>query len=174
MQLKMKKKFVYFVILFLAIILQTSALPLILPGKAVGDVVLMLVLAGVVLDGFFGFFWWAIFFGIFYDLAVYQIIGTSSLTFLLLVYFVSFFSRRFSVELKGLGLLFFVGFVVVASIISHIIATLPLVLHEKGFSVLLQSFGSLKIFSLEIFYNLLLFLVCFIILRKAKNFFTID
>src|SRR6266704_2969631 len=99
----MKKKFIYCLIFFCGIILQTSVLPLISPTNITGDIVLMLILVGSIIDGFFSFFWWAVFFGVIYDIVSYTTVGIHAIIFIFVVYFVSFFSRRFSVELKGVG-----------------------------------------------------------------------
>ena len=170
----MKKKIVYGLILFCAIILQTSVLPLVSPIYAVGDILLMLILAGSILDGFFAFFWWAIFAGIVYDLVSYTAVGVHALIFLLVVYFVSFFSRRFSVELKGVGLVLFVIFVIVATLVSRGVVDLLTVWDLQTLNSYFKEFGSLKIISVQILYNIFLFFFCFVLLKKAKKFFAID
>lgn len=170
----MKKKFIYGLILFCAIILQTSILPLISPAQVSGDVVLMLILAGSIIDGFFLFFWWAIFAGIIYDLASYSPVGVHALIFLLVLYFVSFFSRRFSVELKGVGIALFGLFVLAATLLSRGITTLTIDWNLQTLSTYFKEFGDLKQISIQIAYNILLFAFCFVVLRKAKKFFAID
>ena len=87
----MKKKLVYLFILIIAIIIQTSVMPVILNSSTTGDAVLMIVLAWSVLDGFSAFIGWAIVAGILYDLAAYSPIGEHAIIFLAVVYFVSFF-----------------------------------------------------------------------------------
>lgn len=170
----MKKKFVYFLMIFLAIVLQTSVLPVVLKSYATGDIVLMLVLAGAVLDGFAGFLGWAIFAGILYDLASFQQVGMHALIFLLVVYFVSFFSRRFSVEIKGSGVFLFSLFVVVATIISQTIVALSMAWDLQSLGRLFEFFGGPKIIIFQIIFNIFLFLFCFHMLRKMKAFFDID
>jgi len=169
----MKKKFVYFVMLFCAIVLQTSVLPLFSSTYAIGDVVLMFVLAGAVIDGFPLFFSWSIFIGIIFDLVNYTTIGIHSIIFLLVVYFVSFFSRRFSIELKGVGMVLLVLFVVAATLISRTVMML-LIDFDMGMPLAhLQEIGNLKIISKQIISNLFLFFLCFIVFKKAKKFFAI-
>jgi rod shape-determining protein MreD len=170
----MKKKFIYFVILFSAIVLQTSVLPLIFHGRPVGDLVLMFVLAGAVLDGFAAFLWWAVFAGAVYDFATYTTVGLHSLIFLLVVYSVSFFSRRLSVEFKGVGLALLILFVAASSVISQIILGWQTIFEVQKAHGFFGPLGGLGVFGLEISYNTILFFVCFAILKKTKSFFTIE
>ncbi len=169
----MRKKIVYFILLFCAIIIQTSLLPLVSPGNIMGDIVLMLILAGAVIDGFFSFFSWAIFAGILYDLISYTTLGVHSIIFLLVVYFVSFFSRRFSVELRGVGLFLFSLFVVVATLTSRIISTLIISWDLQNINGFFRQLGSFSVISIQILYNIFFFFFCFIILRKTKKIFSI-
>ncbi|KKQ51136.1 MAG: Rod shape-determining protein MreD [Parcubacteria group bacterium GW2011_GWD2_38_11] len=170
----MKKKIIYFLLLFCAIVLQTSVLPLISPVYVTGDILLMLILVGSVLDGFFAFFWWAIFAGIIYDLASYMAVGVHALIFLLVVYFVSFFSRRFSVEIRGVGLALFMFFVVVATLVSRGIIALSIAWDLQTLDGYFREFGSLKIIGVQILFNIFLFFFCFFLLKKVKKFFAIE
>lgn len=170
----MKKKIVYGSILFCAIVLQTSVLPIISPAHSVGDVMLMLVLAGAVLDGFFGFFWWAIFAGIIYDLVSYTTVGLHALIFVLLLYFVSFFARRFSVEFRGVGLFLFMLFVVVATFFSRVIVAMMISWDLQSLKVFWTNVGNFSDIGVQVIYNMILFAFCFVVLKKAKKFFDID
>ncbi|EKE18454.1 MAG: hypothetical protein ACD_9C00333G0002 [uncultured bacterium] len=169
----MKKRIVYFFILLLAIIMQTSVLPIISKLQSPGDIVLMLVLVGAVLDGFFGFFWFAIFAGIFYDLASYTQLGVHALIFLLVIYFVSFFSRRFSVEIKGVGILLFAAFVFIASIVSRVIIALSMARDLQDLHQFPALFGSLDIVFFQSIFNVFLFFLCFYVIKKIRIFFDI-
>lgn len=169
----MKKNLVYSFLIILAIILQTSVFSMVFKSYMPGDVVLMLVLAGVVLDGFFGFFWWAIFAGILYDIAAYERVGVHALIFLLLVYFVSFFSRRFTVEFRGVGLMLFFVFVFVGSLISRAVIALAISWDMQNFQRYFEIFGGFGSIFFQTLANVLLFICCLLILRKAKSFFEI-
>ncbi|NTW27622.1 MAG: rod shape-determining protein MreD [Candidatus Moranbacteria bacterium] len=170
----MKKKIVYCLILFCAIILQTSILPLISPMYATGDILLMFILVGAILDGFFAFFSWAIFAGIVYDLVSYTPVGVHALIFLLVVYFVSFFSRRFSVELRGIGLVLFLIFVIVATLLSRSVIVIMTTWNPQMLSFNWNVFGNFSVISVQIFSNMVLFFLTFIVLRKTKKFFSIE
>lgn len=167
----MKKKAIYFLLFVAAIILQTSVAPLVFKSNAPGDVVLMLVLAGVILDGFSDFFWWAIFAGILYDLASFVQLGVHALIFLLSIYFVSFFSRRFSVELKGVGIFLFMIFVVVASIISRVVLAFSISADMQSYAKFFALIGGPGLMALQIGFDVILFVLCFYLLKKIKIFF---
>lgn len=171
--MNMKKKFVYIVISLVAIIAQTSIMPAVLQTNAAADVVLTAVLAWSVLDGFFAFISWAIAIGILYDLVTYSPVGVHVLIFLAVVYFVSFFSRRLSLELKGFGLFLFLIFVVVATLVSQGVIALATAWDMQTFHGYWKSFGSLKSVALGIAYNEILFFIWFILLKKIKKFFEI-
>ena len=159
--------------LFSTVVLQTSFLPIIFPGHVWGDIVLMLILAGSVVDGFMAFLWWAVFAGIIYDLATYTVVGMHALIFLLVVYFVSFFSRRFSVELRGIGIAFFLAFVLAATIISRFVMNFFIFMGQEKFNGHFNLFSPVGPLSLEIFFNIILFFTCFIVFKRVKFFFTI-
>jgi rod shape-determining protein MreD len=166
----MKKKISYLLLLFLIIILQTSFLPLVMPLHVMPDAVLMLILVGAIFDGFQAFFWWAIVAGVIYDLVTYNVVGLHSIIFLLVVYFVSFFSRRFSVELRGVGLVLFLGFIIVSSVISHVVATIVQFLSNDQAVNHLKSTWMMSAIGIEIICNVFLFFILFVSLRKAKSF----
>ncbi len=154
--------------------MQTSILPLISPAYATGDILLMFILTGAVVDGFFDFLWCAVFAGIIYDLVSYTPVGAHVLIFLFIVYFVSFFSRRFSIELKGVGLVLFLIFVIVATLLSRGVMTLLDAWELQTFSGALGEFGSFKVVVTQIILNIFLFFFTFIIFRKTKKVFNIE
>lgn len=170
----MKKRIIYLIIIFLAIILQTSVLPSVCRKCVAGDIVLTLVLAGAVLDGFFGFLGWAIFAGIIYDLISYSPVGIHALAYLLLVYFVSFFSRRFSVEIRGVGVILFAFFVAIGTLISRTFMTLVELDESFSFEHFLELFGNPRQVFLQIFFNLILFAACLLFFAKIKKFYSLN
>lgn len=169
----MKKKIVYILLILLAILIQVSVLPVIMPGGMVVDNVLMLVLAGATIDGFGAFLGWSITAGILYDLASYSKVGVHVIIFLCVVYFVSFFSRRFSVEMRGVGLVIMLLFVAVATLVSHFVFATSLAWDMgtlQGFS---KNFGSLANLSLQVLGNSLVFFAWFAVLKKIKKYYAI-
>lgn len=170
----MKKKLIYLLIFIIAIVIQTSILPVILGSNFNGDIVLMLVLALSIIDGFFAFLIWSIILGILYDLASYSVIGEHSLIFLLVVYFVSFFSRRLSLEVKGIGWVLLFMFVIIATFLSKSITALITVWNLQDLHLYWKIFGSLKYIAFQIISNSILFLFLFFLLKKIKEFFKLE
>lgn len=170
----MKKKFVYSIILLVIIIFQISVLPVIEPTEVVPDILLMTILAWSILDGFSAFLSWAIFAGILYDLAAYAPLGVNVLIFLLVAYSVSFFSRRLTVELKGMGILFFAAFVIEATLLFRFIFALSLAWEIQTLHNFWKTFGSFGAIALRIFYNEIAFFILFAAIRKIKKFFDIE
>lgn len=170
----MKRKIIYCLILFCAVVLQTSVIPLISPSSAIGDILLMFILAGAMIDGFSEFLWPAIFAGIAYDLVSYTAVGVHALIFLSVVYSVSFFSRRFSVELKGVGQLLSLIFVVASTLVSRAVVAMSTAWDLRTLNGYFIEFGSFKIIIIQILYNIALLLFCFVFLKKTKKFFAID
>ncbi|MEI7621259.1 MAG: rod shape-determining protein MreD [Candidatus Moraniibacteriota bacterium] len=168
----MPKKIIYASLILLALLLQLSFLPMLTAGSMAGDAVLMLVLALAVLNGFEASLKWALVAGFLYDLASYATVGQHMLIFLLVAYGVSFFSRRLSVEVKGTGLLFLLGFVVLATFLSTILtAGFSVFSIAGGLKFLPQAFGSFSFFLLQTICNLGLLLFWYQILRKLNRIF---
>lgn len=170
----MKKKLIYIFILLLSMLVQVSFLPVIFEKNVVGDNVLMLILAWSILDGFGPFLAWSIFAGILYDLVSFSTIGTHALIFLLVVYFVSFFSRRFSVEVRGSGVILLFIFVVVAALLSHAIVASAFALQMKSMVGYWKIFGSPGVILLQIICDLVFFAFWFNVIRGVKKFFSIE
>lgn len=170
----MRKKLVYLFILILAIVIQTSFLPIISGSSVAGDVVLMAILAWSIIDGFTAFIGWAIIAGILYDLGAYSPIGEHVIIFLLVVYFVSFFSRRLSIELKETGWLLFFIFVIAATLISKSVIALAGAWDVHTFHGYWHVFGDPKSIIVQIVCNSILFFFLFFLLRKIKEFFKLE
>ncbi len=170
----MKKKIVYFLVLMLAIILQTSVLPVFLDSQILGDAVLMVVLAWSILDGFQSFIGWSVVAGIFYDLATYSSVGEHVLIFLAVVYFVSFFSKRLSLDFRGMGLFLFCIFVIAVSLFSEIVLAIFTFWEMQTIHEYWRKFGSVGAVVLKIICNEILFFAWFFALKKIKIFFRLE
>ncbi len=166
----MKKKLFYFGLIFLALLMQSSFLPGLISPGAMGDAVLMLVLAMAVLDGFALALSWAIIAGALYDLASFTPLGQHVIIFLLLIYAVSFFSRRLSVEIKGVGMLLLVFFVIAATLISKSLFIFFLMLGSQAVNFF-QVFGGFKDFIFQVGGNAVLFFLWLSALKKFKKTF---
>lgn len=170
----MQKKIIYFFIFTVVALLQMTFISVLAEGKPLVDGVLMMILAWSVLDGFFAFFNWAIVFGVYYDLITHAPVGEHALIFMVIVYFVSFFSRRFSLELKGVGLILFFGFIVFATFISHTIIAMILAIKLQAFGNYWQLFGGFDALFLQILFNTAFFYFSFVTIKKIKKFFAIS
>ncbi len=169
----MKNKIIYFGVIIFAILVQTSFLPIIARVGVLGDAVLMLVLVLAVLDGFANVLKWAVLAGILYDFASYTTIGVHVIIFLLTVYVVSFFSRRLSVEIKGMGLFFLLLFVVLATLISNGLLSLFAVWGGKTLKLYAQAFGSFSLVIFQVFCNAVLLFFWFNVIKKIKKKFVL-
>ncbi|HPN54519.1 MAG TPA: rod shape-determining protein MreD [Candidatus Moranbacteria bacterium] len=170
----MRKKIVYSFVLLFAVIAQTSILPVFFSNQVLGDAVLMAVLAWAMLDGFQAFIGWAIVAGIFYDLAAYSPIGEHVLIFLVVVYFVSFFSKRLSLNFRGTGLFLFFIFVIAVTVFSEIVLAIFAVYENQAMYEYWRKFGGVGEIMLKIICNEILFFGWFILLKKIKKFFKLE
>lgn len=170
----MNKKIIYTLLFVAAAILQLSFFPVISTKGVAIDLILMMILAWSVIDGYYSFFNWAIFFGILYDLISYSVIGTHALIFLLVVYFVSFFSRRLSIDIKGIGILLLLLSVLVVTIGSSFIIAGVQVWKLQTLKGFFESFGGFKEIMVGLFFNSVLFFFSFSLIKKTKKFFAIE
>lgn len=165
----MSKKIIYIGIIFLAIVAQTTFFPIFF-SRITPDVVLMLILAWTILDGFNNFFLWSILAGLFYDLASMSVIGTHIIVFLFVVYFVSFFSNRFQVGMKGLGVIIIALMIGLSTLVSNAVFVLVEITNVEKISII----GSIKFIVhiiLEFVYNGILFVFVYAFLKKIKKTF---
>ncbi len=167
----MKKTIVYLLIIFLAIIFQISLVPLFFVSSWPVDIVLMLILAWTLIDGFDDFLKWTIFIGIIYDLMTFSTVGLHVIVFVILSYIVSFFSKVFSVEIKNTGI-FLVALLVAVAVIGSRTAVLGYEFGIDFISVDFHNLGlTLKMFFSAVFYNLIIFFILFFAINKIERFF---
>lgn len=170
----MRKKIVYLSLFILIAFLQLSFLPVV-SGKDIAiNAMLMAILAWAVIDGFYAFFNWAIFFGIVYDLLTYSTLGTHALIFMSVVYFVSFFSRRFSMEPHGTGIVLFLLFILVTTLASNGIVALVAVSKLRSLETFWRSLDTMGFNLASLISNTFFFFIFFALIRKTKTFFAIN
>ncbi|HBP00621.1 MAG TPA: rod shape-determining protein MreD [Candidatus Moranbacteria bacterium] len=167
----MKKFSIYSIIIFCATVLQASSVPALSGSAWLPDVVLMLVLAWTLLDGFDSLLPWAVFAGILYDLATFSPLGSHVIIFALVAYGVSFFSKRFSADARGGGIFLMVFFVISSTLGSRWLLSF----HGAGFDFFRRDFSDLwnfsKMFFFASFCNLLIFAILFLFVGKVEKFF---
>ena len=167
----MKKKIIYSSVILLAGVLQTSSAVTFFGSEWPVDFVLMLVLAWTLIDGFDDFLPWAVFAGIVYDAVSFSPIGSHIAVFSLVAYGVSFFSRRFSIEMGGAGILSALFFIAAATIGSRYL----IFFLEIGFEAIAVDFSNIVFLSMAFakaaIFNGLIFLAWFFIIGRIQDFF---
>jgi rod shape-determining protein MreD len=165
-----KNKLIYGVVIFFAIIMQKSFLPIIFGENYYFDFVLMLVLAWSVHDGFFEFLPWAIIAGCLYDFFFYFSIGLHAILFSAVVYLVSFFSKRFSSDLRSSGVFLVIFFIVVTTIASNFFDIIVVNESQNVLNNFQEKFLKNYAIFYEIIINGILFAICYLAIRKIKRF----
>lgn len=170
----MHKKLAYIIIFLIVAFFQLSFLPIVSPQGVAIDAVLMAILAWSVIDGYYSFFNWAIFFGFLYDLVSYSFFGTHALIFLLVMYSVSFFSRRVSIDFKGIGIIIFLFSILLATFLSNLVTAGISAWKYETLHGFWQSFGGFKASMIGLMFNTFLFFIFFSSIKKIKRFFAIE
>lgn len=155
----------------MAIIFQMSSVVVIYDGLWVPDAVLMLILAWALIDGFEKFLPWAILTGLLYDLSSYGVVGINVIVFVLAAYAIGFFSKRFSTEMKGTGLILSIFFVISATISSKIITSFSWFENNityRGFDGIIVL---AKSFIFACIWNMIFFILWFYVINKVEEFF---
>lgn len=165
----MKRFFLFWAIILLLAVFQTSLLAPWFADYLYPDLILIFVILTVINFGFQGTWGWVIAAGFVMDILAYSRVGTHVIIFVLAAYVVSFISRRFSVVDKGLGIIFII-------LLMPVITTLdffgvPILqnvsLENKIFT--LNSFYSIGITTLE---NILLFFAFYPLFLKFKKYYS--
>ena len=168
----MKKRIIYFLIIFVALILQVSAVPIFFGQKFFPELVLMLMLAWTIRDGFADFLPWIVVAGILYDLLAYEPIGLHVIIFALSAYMVTFFSRRFSLQIRGVGMILLFAFVFVAMLFSRLfVLTFDFFENKSSLDFLNVVWRQLKFDPWIFFVNIALFMFCLWLIRRVKKYF---
>lgn len=166
----MEKKTVRFIIILFAVLIQISALGFIFADYFVPSLVVALVVAWTIHVGFMRILPWIIALGITLDIASFQPVGINVVLFVLISYFVSFFSRRFMVEHRIWGALVAVFFIIISTTFYY---SANIVM--AGFGDFTHSFGGgrslfWKSLAAQISGNTLLFALIYFPLKKIEEF----
>jgi rod shape-determining protein MreD len=167
----MKKNFFIFLIIILAVIFQTSILPLCFSEKNIPDFVLTAMVSVVAVFGFQSTWIWVIISGIVLDLFSFSAPGLNVFSFMFFSYATSFFSRRLILGEKAGGILVGTIFVSLMTFFHNFWIQLA----NAGFKF--QKIWIIKVFFLEsvgwkIILNLILFFFCILFFKKIKNKFS--
>jgi rod shape-determining protein MreD len=168
--MRKEKILAYGLLFLLAIAAQKSLMPIMFGGQPLPDSVLMLVLALAITDGFERFWPWAVFAGLLYDLESATALGLHALIFILVTYFVSFFSRRFLVDMRSMGVAMLAFFIAAAALLSHLMVAAWMGWQaNKGGRNFIGSFGGWRDLLWAIAYDALIFIFLFFIAKKLKK-----
>lgn len=116
----MKKIFLILAIIILAVILETSVLPVCFSSGNVPDLVLVFLVSSVAVFGFQAVWIWGIIAGFILDIFSFRKVGTSIFSFAIFSYSMSFFSRRLVFGEKIDGIFSSSIFVVFMTIFNNI------------------------------------------------------
>ncbi len=162
-----KRKLIYFSIICVGIILQTSIFPAFFSSRFIPQVMLTLAMALTIILGFSGALPWVIASGFFLDLFSYARAGESVIVLVLVAYLVSFFSRRFLVESKGWSFVIMFLFVLIATFFRRLFFYSILFISGhaeiKAAGLIFSYLGS------EIIYNSILFFSFFFAVKKINK-----
>lgn len=164
----MKKIFFIFLIILLAVIFQTSILPLCFSARNIPDVVLILTISAVAVFGFQAVWVWAIISGFILDIFSFSKIGINIFSFAIFSYCVSFFSRRTILGEKNGGILIGAVFILIATFLHNAWIQIS----DMNFN-LQEAWGAKLVFwdsvGWKIILNLASFFIFILILKKIKR-----
>jgi len=165
-----KRKILAYLALILGLIMvQKSLVPIMFGGDHMPDIVLMFVLALAIIDGFDNFLPWALFAGLAYDVASRVAIGLHALIFVIIVYCVSFFSRRFLVDMRSTGAAMLLLFIVLATVVSHLFIAAWIGWNSHDARNFASALGNGWDIGIEAAYNMLMFIILFSAVRKLTK-----
>ena len=164
----MKKRIFIFLIILLAVFVQTSILPLCFSNGNIPNFVLVLAVSGVAAFGFQLTWIWVIISGFILDIFSFGAVGINVFSFMFFSYAVSFFSRRLILGEKSGGIL--VGAVFIS--LMTVFNSLWIFLASTGFKF--QEIWKINnILGAGIFWkiilNLILFFIFISIFKKIKK-----
>lgn len=162
----MEKKIIRLAVIILATLFQVSFLSVFFSEYRTPSVIVALVVAWTVCVGFDDIFFWIILLGIVLDVVGFQPLGANIIPLILIVYFVSFVSRRFLIEHKVWNSTIMMFFVAAATLFYYFFLVL-----FSGFDdfLFVKSFLFWKTAAIQTIYNAILFLFVYFLLRKTEE-----
>lgn len=165
----MKKTIAYFFIIIVSIIIQKSIFPIFGAYFVLPNLVLMLILALSILENFYTFLYKSVFAGMLYDIFLYQQVGIYAIIFPMVVYFVSFFSRRISVDLKITGIFMFGFFIIFVTLMSDFLFFIISYYGMDGLDFFVKIIKNPLLLVYKIFFNSMFFILYYNIIKRIKN-----
>jgi len=157
--------------LLAVLIIQISFFPALFSLRPVPNLLLFLVVAWTLINGFEKMFWWIIFAGITFDLATYQKVGFAVIFFIIASYIVSFYSRRLSVEHRLWGNMVVAGFIFLLTVLSRLYGLFLAFIEKNISAVSLPVLHNLILQNLptEVILNIIIFFAFFAIMKKFEK-----
>jgi rod shape-determining protein MreD len=162
-----KRNIILIIFILVLLIIQASLIPGIFSMRPLPQLILVFIIAWTILVGFREVLPWTILMGFLYDILFYNRVGIEVIFLVLIIYFVSFFSRRFLVENKSWGIFIMMLFVVAATFMHRLFSFF---LHKIGTNPPNSAARDVMFnnISLELLFNIILFFVCFWMIKKYK------
>jgi len=165
----MYKNFLFFSIIFLAVLLQVSFFPNLIPARIFPDIVLTIILFWTVRRGFDETWKWAILAGLMVDLAYFWPVGTSIFSFVLIAYLVNSLAKRFLVTQTVFRFLILLVFIFLGTIFNGILLLLAVKLASREAADLNMLFLNTDII-FKILYNFAIFSLIYLPLGRLEKF----
>ena len=164
----MRKIFLFLAVIVLAVILETSVLPLCFSRGSAPDLVLVLLVSGVAVFGFQAIWIWGIVAGFIFDIFSFNKIGVNIFSFAIFSYSISFFSRRLVFGEKMGGIFSSAIFVVLMTIFNNAWTNFASLGFKFEKLLNVEAFVSWGIICKAVF-NLILFYFFVILIKKQKK-----
>ena len=158
----MKKRFLIFLLIILAIIFQTSIFPLFFSRDNIPDFVLALTVSSVAVFGFQSMWIWVIISGFLLDIFSFSKLGTNIFSFIVFSYMVSFFSRRLILGEKSGGIIVGIIFISVITFLNNLWVKFA----EVGFRPGFDNFLPEREIFWRIISNIIIFFVFVLIFKR--------
>jgi len=160
---------IIFIIFFTSVIFQTSFFPNITPFRFAPDIVLILIIFWSARSGFDTTWRWAVFFGLMLDVIYYQPIGINIITLSIVSFLSSSLAKRFLVTQTGLRFIITASFVFAGTIGYQLLISF-LINIKEGQNIFYSLYHLINEgILLKIIYNLILFAVLYVPLKKIEK-----
>jgi len=165
----MLSQVIIFLIFFLSVILQVSFFPNIIPLGIAPDFVAIIIIFWSARSGFDATWKWAILAGMMLDVSYYWPIGINIISLAFISFIASSLAKRFLVSQTGLKFMI-TAFFVLAGTIGHNLITSTLLNFKNGQNIIYGlSFLISEAFFLKIIFNLILFAIFYVPLKKLEK-----
>ncbi|HPN96911.1 MAG TPA: rod shape-determining protein MreD [Candidatus Moranbacteria bacterium] len=166
----MFNKAVIFSLIFIAVILQSSFLPIFFPPETIPDLALILIIIWTIRNGFEKTVGRSILAGFMLDLVYFWPVGISIITFVTISFITSFLAKRFLISQRSWRLFIIVCFVVLGTLINQTILVVfaKILTYLKEETLFSPFFGISSFF--KIVSNIVLLFIIYLPIKKIESF----